>query len=103
MTLYEVGYDPRTEGELRKLSLRMRRKIDSQLEYLRASPFRSHPGVETKPTADVEGIWHFHAARDVRVYYLTVGPVLWVVMVERGAGITSKTTRELQRRLRPRI
>ncbi len=98
MSLYTVEYDPRTESELRRLPLRLRRRIDHQLEYLRAAPFRSHPGLHVKATRPIHGIWHFHVARDVRVFYTTLGAVLWVVMVERGPGVSGKTVRELRRR-----
>lgn len=103
MTLYEVGYDPRTESELRKLPIVLRRRIDRQLAFLRAAPYRSHPGVEVKPTSETEGVWHFHASRTVRVYYTTVGGLLWVLMVERSKGVSIKTIRELGRRARPRV
>ena len=99
MSLYSVEYDPRTEAELRKLSVRLRRRIDQQLEYLRAAPFRSHPGITVKATGGVLGVWHFHVTRDVRVHYTTVGPVLWVVMVERSPGVTRKSVRELRQRM----
>ena len=98
MTTYTVAYHPRTESELRKLPLHLRRRIDERLEYLRAAPFRSHPGLQVKATRDVPGIWHFHAAKDVRVFYTTQGPVLWVVLVERSPGIGTTTVRELRKR-----
>lgn len=99
MSLYEVEYDPRTESELRRLPLRLRRKIDRQLEYLRAAPFRSHPGVLVKATREVHGVWHFHASEDVRVFYTTQGPVVWVLMVEQSIGVSKKTVGEIRRRL----
>ncbi len=98
MTLYEVEYDPRTEAELRRLPLRLRRKIDLQLEYLRAGPFRSHSGVHVKATGGVHGVLHFHAAKDVRVFYTTAGATLWVLMIERSAGVSRKTIREIRKR-----
>lgn len=98
MTTYTVEYDPRTESELRRLPLRVRRRVDEQLEYLRAAPFRSHPGLAVKATRDVPGIWHFHVARDVRVFYTTQGPILWVVLVERSKGVAATTVRELRKR-----
>ena len=99
MSLYKVEYDPRTEPELRKLSTRTRRLIDQKLEFLRAAPYRSHPGLAVKSTSEVPGVWHFHAAKDVRVYYTTFGAVLWVVLVERGAGVTRKTIGEVRKRI----
>jgi mRNA-degrading endonuclease RelE of RelBE toxin-antitoxin system len=99
LSLYSVEYDPRTEAELRKLPIRLRRRIDQQLEFLRAAPFRSHPGVTVKATAGVLGVWHFHASRVVRVHYATIGPVLWVVMVERSPGVTRRSIRELRKRM----
>lgn len=99
MSLYSVEYDPRTETELRKLPARLRRRIDQQLEFLRAAPFRSHPGVTVKATGGVIGVWHFHVTQDVRVHYTTIGPVLWVVMVEQSAGVTRKSVREIRKRM----
>ncbi len=98
MTLYEIRYDPRTEAELRRLPIRLRRKIDLQLEYLRAGPFRSHVGVHVKATGEVHGVWHFHAARNVRVFYMTIGSTLWVLLVERSAGVSRRTVREIRKR-----
>ena len=98
MSRYTVEYDPRTEPELGRLPLTIRRRIVTQLEFLRASPYRSHPGVKVKPTLGAEGVWHFHASQDVRVYYLTEGSVLWVVMVEQSAGVTRKSVRRVQTR-----
>jgi mRNA-degrading endonuclease RelE of RelBE toxin-antitoxin system len=98
LSLYSVEYDPRTEPELRKLPIRLRRKIDEQLEFLRAAPFRSHPGLKVKSTGGLHGVWHFHVAQEVRVHYTTVGSVLWVVLVERSAAVTSRTVRELRKR-----
>lgn len=99
MSLYSVAYDPRTEAELRRLPARLRRRIDQQLEFLRAAPFRSHPGLTVKATGGVLGVWHFHVAKDVRVFYMAIGPVLWVVMVERSAGVTRKSVREVRKRM----
>lgn len=93
MNLYSVEFDPRTEQELRKLPLWLRRRISQQIEYLRAAPYRSHPGVRVKSTREIHGLWHFHATKDVRVFYTTEGSVIWVVMVERSPGVNSKTVR----------
>jgi mRNA-degrading endonuclease RelE of RelBE toxin-antitoxin system len=98
LTLYTLEYDPRTESELRKLPVRVQRRVVQQLEYLRAAPYRSHPGVHVKPTRDLSGVWHFHAAADVRVFYTTQGSTLWVVLIERSRGVTRKTIRALRRR-----
>ncbi len=62
-----VEYDPRTEPELRKIPARIQREIDRRLDYLSASLFRSHPGIQVKPAAGVHGVWHFHIGKDVRV------------------------------------
>lgn len=99
MSRYTVEYDPRTESELRRLPVRVRREIARRLDYLSASPFRSHPGILVKATAEVHGVWHFHVGRHVRVYYLTEGATLWVVLVERGAGVTHKVIREIRKRI----
>ena len=99
MSLYALEYDPRTEHELKRLPLRLRRRIDEPLEYLRGAPFRSHPIVQVKATSQVHGVWHFHAAKDVRVFYTTQGDVLWVLMVERSRGVSKKAVREIRKRL----
>ena len=99
MSLYSVEYHPRTEAELRRLSVRIRRRVDQQLEFLRAAPFRSHPGVTVKATGGVLGVWHFHVSKDIRVHYTTIGPVLLVVMVERSTGVTRKSVREIRKRV----
>ena len=98
MTTYTVEYDPRTESELRRLPLRLRRRVDDQLEFLRAAPFRSHPGLSVKATREVPGVWHFHVARDVRVFYATQGSMLRVILVDRSEGVSPKTLRELRKR-----
>ncbi len=99
MSLYRLEYHPRTESELRRLPLRLRRRIDWQLEFLRAAPFRSHPGVRVKATRKVHGIWHFHASKEVRVFYTTHGEVLWVVKIDRSKGVKPSSLRELRKRL----
>jgi len=98
LSLYSIEYDPRTQAELRRLPVRLRQRIDQQLEFLRAAPFRSHPGVTVKATGGVLGVWHFHVTKDIRVHYTTIGPVLWVVMVERSVEITQRSVRELRKR-----
>ncbi len=99
MSRYVVEFDPRTESEIRRLPVRVRREIVRRLEYLSASPFRSHPEIQVKPTAEVHGVWHFHVGKDVRVYYLTEGATLWVVKVERNAGVTHRVLREIRKRV----
>ncbi|MFZ0829664.1 MAG: hypothetical protein WCB18_01805 [Thermoplasmata archaeon] len=99
MSLYTIEYDPRTESELRRLPLRLRRRIDDQLEYLRAAPFRSHPGLQVKATSEVHGVWHFHVTKEVRVFYTTHGSVLWVILVERSRGVSRRTVLEIRKRL----
>ena len=98
MNLYRIEYDPRTESDLRRLPLRLRKRIDNQLEYLRAAPFRSHPGLQVKATGEVHGVWHFHVTKEVRVFYTTHGSVLWVILVERSRGVDRKTVREIRNR-----
>ncbi len=99
MSHYTIEYDPRTESELRRLPLRLRRRIDDQLEYLRAAPFRSHPSLKVKATSEVHGVWHFHVTKEVRVFYTTRGSVLWVILVERSRGVTKSAVREIRKRL----
>ncbi len=99
MSLYTIEYDPRTESELRRLPLRLRRRIDDQLEYLRAAPFRSHPGLQVKATSEVHGVWHFRVTKEVRVFYTTHGSVLWVILVERSRGVSRSAVREIRKRL----
>lgn len=36
---------------------------------------------------------------EVRVFYSIVGERLWVVMIDRSAGVTQKTIRELRKRM----
>jgi mRNA-degrading endonuclease RelE of RelBE toxin-antitoxin system len=96
---YRIEFDPRAVRDGAKLSVSLRRRISEKLEFLRAAPFRSHPGVSVKEVADLRGIWRFHIASDVRVFYTVVGDLVWVVMIEKSAGVTQKTVRELRRRL----
>jgi hypothetical protein len=51
-----------------------------------------------KEVAELRGVWRFHVASDVRVFYTVVGDMIWVVMIERSAGMTKKSIRELRRR-----
>jgi mRNA-degrading endonuclease RelE of RelBE toxin-antitoxin system len=96
---YRIEFDPRAVRDGAKLSVPLRRRISEKLEFLRAAPFRSHPGVSVKEVADLRGIWRFHIASDVRVFYTVVGDLVWVVMIEKSTGMTKKTVRELRRRL----
>ena len=88
---YRVEFDLRAVRNGAKLSVSVRRRIRAKLEFLRAAPFRSHPGVSVKEVGDLRGAWRFHVASDVRVFYTVVGDVLWVIMVEKIAGVTKKT------------
>jgi mRNA-degrading endonuclease RelE of RelBE toxin-antitoxin system len=96
---YRIEFDPRAVRDGAKLSVTLRQRIQGKLEFLRAAPFRSHPGVSVKEVADLRGIWRFHVASDVRVFYTVVGDMVWVVLIEKSAGVTKKTVRELRRRL----
>jgi mRNA-degrading endonuclease RelE of RelBE toxin-antitoxin system len=96
---YRIEFDPRAVRDGAKLSVSLRRRIQLNLEFLRAAPFRSHPGVSVKEVADLRGVWRFHVAPDVRVFYTVVGDILWVVLIEKSAGVTKRTIRELRRRL----
>ncbi|MCI4343244.1 MAG: hypothetical protein L3J92_03895 [Thermoplasmata archaeon] len=99
LTPYQIGFDPRAVRDGAKLPAPLRRRILDRLEFLRAAPFRSHPGVSVKEIAELRGVWRFHVATDVRVFYAVTGEMVWVVMIERSAGVTQKTLRELRRRL----
>ena len=98
MSLYSVEFDPRALDEAGELSPRLRRRLKESLELLRAAPFRSHPGVLVKEIRELRGLWRFHLDRATRVFYTTTGDCLVVVLIERGAGVTRKTVRELHRR-----
>lgn len=98
VNLYQYGFDDRAVRDGSKLPIAVRRRILRNLEYLRAAPFRSHPGVLVKEVAESRGVWHFHAAGDVRVYYTVVGDLIWVMMVEKSLGVTRKTVRGLRKR-----
>jgi mRNA-degrading endonuclease RelE of RelBE toxin-antitoxin system len=99
LSRFAIEFDSRTESELTRLPIRIRRQIDLKLEYLSAGPFRSHPGVAVKPTAEVHGAWHFHVGNQIRVYYIVEGATLWVVKVEINAGVDRKALREIRKRL----
>jgi mRNA-degrading endonuclease RelE of RelBE toxin-antitoxin system len=98
LTPYQVGFDSRAVRDGARLSVSLRQRIRTKLEFLQAAPFRSHPGVPVKEVAELRGVWRFHVASDVRVFYTVVGDLLWVVMIERSPGVTMKTVRELRRR-----
>ncbi len=98
MSPYRLKYHPRTAAELLRLPLRLRRRIDWQLEFLWAAPLRSHPGVRVKGIREVHGVWHFHASNEVRIFFTTHGEVLWVVEIDRGRGVQASSLGELRRR-----
>jgi mRNA-degrading endonuclease RelE of RelBE toxin-antitoxin system len=95
---YRIEFDPQAVKDGAKLSATLRRRILEKLDFLGAAPFRSHPGVLVKEVAEFRGVWRFHVAADVRVFYTVEGNVLWVILIERSAGMTSKTIREIRRR-----
>ncbi|MGA7922564.1 MAG: type II toxin-antitoxin system RelE/ParE family toxin [Thermoplasmata archaeon] len=96
---YRIGFDPRAVSDGAKLLPFLRRRILDKLEFLRAAPFRSHPGVLVKELAELRGVWRFHVTSNVRVFYTVAGDTIWVLMIERSAGVTKETVRELVRRL----
>ena len=98
LTPYRVGFDSRAIRDGSKLPVTVRRRILHQLEFLRAAPFRSHPGVSVKEVSECRGVWRFHVTADVRIYYTVDGDMVWVVMIERSAGVTRRTIEELRRR-----
>ncbi len=98
MSLYSVEFDSRGLDEAGELSPRLRRRLKENLELLRAGPFRSHPDVLVKEIRELRGLWRFHLNRTTRVFYMTTGDRLVVVTIERSAGVTRKTVRELRRR-----
>ena len=99
MSLYQFGFDERAVRDGSKLSVTFRRRILRNLEYLRAAPFRSHPGVLVKEVSEFRGVWHFHVAADVRVYYTVIGDLIWVVMIGKSPGVSGRTIRELRKRV----
>jgi mRNA-degrading endonuclease RelE of RelBE toxin-antitoxin system len=100
LSLYSIEFDPRGLDEASQLPARLRRRLKEDLGYLRAGPFRSHPGVRVKELRDLRGVWRFHLDRRWRVFYVTIEDRLVVVFVDRGPGVTPRTTAELRRRLR---
>ncbi len=100
MSLYSVEFDPRALDEAPRLPVRLRKRLKEDLEYLRAGPFRPHPGVAVKELRDLRGVWRFHLDRKRRVFYATVDDRLVVVLIDRNAGVTPSTLAELARRLR---
>jgi hypothetical protein len=99
-TLSRVEFDPRPFRDGSKLSLVVRRRIREKLEFLRAAPFRSHPGVLVKEIVERRRFWRFQGASDIRRFSTVVGDTIWALRIERSAGVTDKTRRELCRRLR---
>jgi mRNA-degrading endonuclease RelE of RelBE toxin-antitoxin system len=96
---YSIEFDSRAARDGARLPLATRRRIRAQLEFLRAAPFRSHPGVQVKEIAEVRGVWRFHATTEVRVFYTVVGEGLWVILIAKSPGVTEATMRELRRRI----
>ena len=99
MNPYPLEFDSRAVRDGARLHWETRRRIRAQLEFLRAAPYRSHPGVQVKEIAEARGVWRFHATTEVRVFYSVVGDRLWVIMIARSAGVTGKTIRELRTRM----
>lgn len=100
MSLYSIEFDPRALDEALDLPIRLRRRLRRDLDFLRAAPFRSHPGVLVKEIRDLRGIWRFHLGTGGRVFYTTLEARLIVVMIDRSPGITKRTLEELNRRIR---
>lgn len=100
MSLYSIEFDADALDEASRLPVRLRRKLREDLEYLRARPFRSHPGVLVKEIRELRGVWRFHLDRRRRVFYVTIEDRLVVVMVDQSAAVTGRTLAELKRRIR---
>jgi mRNA-degrading endonuclease RelE of RelBE toxin-antitoxin system len=96
---YSIEFDSRAIRDGALLPLPIRRRIRAQLEFLRAAPHRSHPGVQVKEIAEMRGVWRFHATTEVRVFYSVVGERLWVIMIARSPGVSDATIRELRKRM----
>lgn len=99
VSLYQCGFDERAVRDGAKLPIKLRQRTRRNLEYLRAAPFRSHAAVSVKEVSEFRGVWRFHVAADVRVYYTVVGELIWAVMIEKSIGVTRKTLRELRKRV----
>jgi mRNA-degrading endonuclease RelE of RelBE toxin-antitoxin system len=100
VSLYSVEFHPNGLAEAAKLPRRLRQRLKVDLEYLRAAPFRSHPGVLVKEIREIRGVWRFHLDRRRRVFFVTVDDRLIVIRMDQGPGITSRTLAELRRRIR---
>jgi len=100
VSLYSVEFDPQALAEALRMTPRLRRRLKEDLEYLRAGPFRSHPGVLVKEIRELRGVWRFHLDRSHRVFYITIEDRLIVVMVDRSERISRRTLADLDRRLR---
>ena len=100
MSLYSVEFDSRALDEASELPRRLRRRLREDLEFLRAGPFRSHPGVPVKEIRDLRGIWRFHLDSGSRVFYAAVDHRLIVILIDRSPAVTLRTLAELKRRLR---
>jgi len=102
LSLYSVEFGLQALEEAERLPFRLRARLKDNLEFLRAGPFRSHPGVRVKELRDLRGVWRFHLDGRYRVFYFTIESRLVIVMVYKSAGITRLTLAELKRRLRSR-
>lgn len=89
MSLYSVEFDSRALSEAVKLPLVLRRQLKEDLEFLRAAPFRSHPGVLVKELRGLRGVWRFHLGRTHRVFYTAVEDRLIVILIDRNPGVTA--------------
>jgi mRNA-degrading endonuclease RelE of RelBE toxin-antitoxin system len=98
---YRVGYEPEADDEYWKLPAGLKRKLQNQLRYLRAGPFRSYPGLQVKEVEGVPGAWRFHLGRH-RVFYRVDGITIWVVMIwkDRPSAYSDSTLREVRRRMK---
>ncbi|HEV2317603.1 MAG TPA: hypothetical protein VGV89_08535 [Thermoplasmata archaeon] len=99
MIPYSVEFDPQALDEASRIPPRPRRRLKEDLEYLRAGPFRSHPGVRVKEIRHLRGVWRFHLGRGPRVFYMTLEDRPTVVKVDVSAGVSKRTLAELKRRL----
>lgn len=100
MSLYNLEFDPRAISEARRLPMSSRRELRECLEFLRAAPHRSHPGVSVKELREVRGVWRFHLSARGRVFYSAEDGRLIVLMIDSSPGVNSATVKELRRRLR---
>ncbi len=101
MTLYRVGYEPEADAEYWKLPGGLKRELRARLNYLRAGPFRSYPGLQVKAVEGVPGAWRFHLG-GYRVFYRVDGVIIWVIMIwqDRPSAYSSSTLRQVRRRMK---